>query len=127
MARFRERQPPVSSKGRLVYSTEKGRICPKCGWPADDCRCSSSLGAPEAPVPDKVKVALRLEKRVSGKNVTVVAGLPRNRPFLQALLKELKKSCSAGGRADDGALELQGDQRERLRELLGRRGWTVKG
>ena len=117
----------MSSKGRLVYSTEKGRICPKCGWPADDCRCSSALGTPEAPVLDKINVALRLEKRVSGKKVTVVGGLPRNGPFLQALLKELKKSCSTGGRADDGALELQGDQRERLRELLGRRGWTVKG
>jgi len=117
----------VSSKGRLVYSTEKGRICPKCGWPADDGRCSSSLGAPDEPVPTRIRAALRLEKRVSGKHVTVVAGLPRNDAFLDGLLKELKKSCGTGGRTAEGALELQGDQRERLRELLGQRGWTVRG
>jgi translation initiation factor 1 len=117
----------VSAKERLVYSTEKERVCPKCGWPAEDCRCSASLGAPEEPVPRKIKAALRLEKRASGKTVTVVAGLPRNGAFLEALLKDLKKSCGTGGRADDGAVELQGDQRDRLRDLLAARGWAVKG
>lgn len=117
----------MSAKERLVYSTGKGRVCPKCGWPAEDCRCSSSLGAAPEPVPEKIRAKLRLEKRVSGKNVTVVDGLPKNGPFLDALLKELKKACGTGGRAGDGSLELQGDQRERLRELLARRGWTVKG
>jgi translation initiation factor 1 len=117
----------VSAKERLVYSTGKGRVCPKCGWPAEDCRCSSSLGAAREPVPEKIKAKLRVEKRVSGKNVTVVDGLPRNGSFLDALLKELKKGCATGGTAGDGSLELQGDQRERLRELLVRKGWTVKG
>ena len=116
----------MSAKGRLVYSTEKGRICPKCGWPADDCRCSSAR-APAEPVPAKIRPVLRIEKRVSGKQVTVVAGLPKNDAFLDALLRELKKSCGTGGRVSEGAVELQGDQRERLREVLGGKGWTVKG
>ena len=117
----------MSAKERLVYSTEKGRVCPKCGWPAEDCRCSSALGAPEEPVPRKLRAVLRLERRVSGKSVTVVAGLPRNAPFLEALLKELKRSCGTGGRVEEGAVELQGDQRERLRGLLLQKGWRVKG
>jgi translation initiation factor 1 len=117
----------VSAKERLVYSTGKGRVCPKCGWPVDDCRCSSSLGGAPEPVPEKIRAKLRLEKRVSGKNVTVVDGLPRNGPLLDGVLKELKKACGTGGRAGDGSVEIQGDQRERLRELLARRGWTVKG
>jgi translation initiation factor 1 len=117
----------LSAKERLVYSTGKGRVCPKCGWPAEDCRCSSSLGAAPERIPEKIRAKLRVEKRVSGKNVTVVDGLPRNRPYLDALLKELKKACATGGGTGDGSLELQGDQRERLRELLARRGWTVKG
>jgi translation initiation factor 1 len=117
----------MSAKERLVYSSDKGRLCPKCGWPATDCRCSSSLGAPREPVPAKIKARLRLEKRVSGKTVTVVDGLPKNGAFLEALAQELKKSCGTGGRAGDGSVELQGDQRERLRELLAGRGWTVKG
>ncbi len=44
-----------------------------------------------------------------------------------ALSKELKKSCGTGGKVNDGLVELQGDQRERLRALLSTKGWTVKG
>jgi translation initiation factor 1 len=117
----------VSAKGRLVYSTDKGRICPKCGWPADDCRCSTAAGTPDEVVPARIKATLRLEKRASGRTVTVVGGLPRNASFLESLLSELKKSCGTGGRVAEAAVELQGDQRERLRELLAGKGWTVKG
>ena len=117
----------MSAKGRLVYSSGRGRICPKCGWPAEDCHCSSSIGGPAEPIPSKIVAKLRLENRASGKSVTVVDGLPANEPFLATLVKELKRSCGAGGHAAGGSIELQGDQRERLRELLGRRGWTVKG
>jgi translation initiation factor 1 len=117
----------VKAKERLVYSTGQGRICPKCGWPADDCRCSSSLAAGAEPVPEKIVAKLRFEKRASGKGVTVVDSLPKNGPFLDALVKDLKKACSTGGSAGEGSLELQGDQRERLRELLAGKGWKVKG
>ena len=115
------------TRGRLVFTTEKGRLCPRCGWPADDCHCAASLGAAEEPVPAKIAARLRLENRSSGKSVTVVDGLPNNPAFLEALARELKKACGSGGRPGEGSIELQGDQRERLRELLSRRGWTVKG
>ena len=49
------------------------------------------------------------------------------RKLFEALARELKKACGTGGHAVPGALELQGDQRERLRELLARRGWAVRG
>ena len=80
-------------------------------------------------------MSLSLEKRGSGKNVTVIDGLPSNAEFLEGLARELKKSCGAGGRVrgliPEGGqipyLEIQGDHRERLRDLLGRKGWIVKG
>jgi translation initiation factor 1 len=68
-----------------------------------------------------------VEKRASGKSVTVVDCLPDNSDFLAALAKELKRSCGTGGSAADRSIELQGDQRERLRDLLSKKGWTVKG
>lgn len=114
-------------RGPVVYASDKGRVCPKCGWPAADCHCAASLAAPDAPVPDKITARLRLENRASGKSVTVIDGLPENGPFLEALARELKKACGTGGHAVPGAVELQGDQRERLRERLARRGWAVKG
>lgn len=112
---------------RIVYSSGKGRICATCGWPEDECHCSRSLGAPEEPVPAKVTANLRLENRSSGKSVTVIDGLPRNLAFLEDLAGALKRSCGAGGHAAETSVELQGDQRERLRDLLAKKGFIVKG
>ena len=113
-------------KGRSVYSTEKGRICVKCGWPAQNCRCSTSLAA-EDPVPATITVRLFVQNAGPGKKVTVIDGLPRNSEFLAGLAKELKKSCGTGGKAGEDFVELQGDQRERLHDLLSHRGWKVRG
>ena len=113
------------SDSRSVYQTGKGRVCPTCGWPADDCRCSK---AGEEAVPAKIACVLRLERKGrGGKSVTVVANLPRNTAFLAGLAAELKRACGTGGTAAEGAVEIQGDQRERLRPLLAAKGWTVRG
>jgi translation initiation factor 1 len=117
----------VKGSRRVVYSSEKGRICPGCGWPADDCHCSKSLAVRDEAVPSRVTAKLRLESRASGKHVTVVDGLPKNAAYLAELLGALKTACGTGGRAGDGWLEIQGDQRKRLRDLLARRGFALKG
>jgi translation initiation factor 1 len=79
-------------------------------------------------VPPKIACVLRLEKKGrGGKSVTVVANLPRNAAFLNGLAAELKRACGTGGTAADGAVEIQGDQRERLRPLLVAKGWAVRG
>lgn len=86
-------------------------------------------------MPTKITAKLRIEKRGSGKIVTVVDGLPGNRGFLESLARELKKSCGAGGRVtglipgagQTPSVEIQGEHRERLRDLLRRKGWTIKG
>jgi len=110
---------------RSVYSTERGRLCPTCGWPLDDCRCSQRF---DEAVPDRVVAKLRIEKSGrGGKTVTVIDGLPRNTDFVAALAKELKKAVGAGGTSREGAVELQGDRREVVRERLAKKGWTVKG
>jgi translation initiation factor 1 len=113
--------------GRLVYSTDVGRICPKCGWPVLDCQCSTRKGADQA-VPARVIAKLRVEKAGrGGKTVTVVYDLPRNAAFLKELSQELKRSCGTGGAVTDDTVELQGDLRERVRECLLKKGFVVKG
>jgi translation initiation factor 1 len=118
------------AKGRLVYSTDVGRVCPGCGWPARDCRCSSRRAA-EEPLPsrpDKIVAKLRMEKKGrGGKVVTVVAGLPRNAEFLRELCQELKRSCGTGGAVSDDTIELQGDLRDRVRDYLLKKAFVVKG
>jgi translation initiation factor 1 len=114
-----------TARGRVVYSTGIGRVCPTCGWPADRCRCSSRS---DQAVPERVVAKLRLESQGrGGKSVTVIDGLPRNAAFLGELLRALKKSLGTGGTVREHALELQGDRREALRALLAGRGFTVKG
>lgn len=118
----------VSSKNnaRLVYSTSTAGTCPGCGWPQRDCRCSERI-ANEA-IPTRVIAKLRMEKKGrGGKTVTVVYGLPRNSGFLRELAQDLKRACGTGGTATDDGVELQGDVRERVREVLERRGYVVKG
>jgi translation initiation factor 1 len=108
-----------------VYSTQAGRLCPGCGWPQKQCRCSSGFGEP---VPEKIVARLRIEKAGRrGKTVTVVESLPRNADFLKQLAAELKRACGTGGTTADDRVELQGDHREKIRGLLAAKGWTVKG
>jgi translation initiation factor 1 len=59
--------------------------------------------------------------------VTVIDGLPQNDAFLRELAQELKRSCGTGGTIADSYIELHGDLRERLREVLAQKGFTVKG
>jgi translation initiation factor 1 len=116
-------KPPSS---RLVYSTSVGRVCPGCGWPADNCRCSKPVE--DGSIPSRIAAKLRVEKKGhGGKTVTVVDGLPPNAAFLKDLGQELKRTCGTGGRAGDGAIELQGDLRDRVREVLLNKGFAVKG
>lgn len=110
----------------LVYTTQKGSICPKCGWPVDTCQCSATRA--NEPVPQKVVAKLRMEKSGrGGKIVSVIYDLPNNSAFLKALCSELKTVCGTGGAVADNTIELQGDQRERLRGILQKKGFTVKG
>lgn len=110
---------------RPVYSTDAGRICPRCGWPEHNCQCS---GKAEEPVPSRIVAKLRMEKKGrGGKTVTVVDGLPRNTAFLKTLSQDLKRTCGTGGTVIDGGIELHGDLRDRLRGVLTQKGYVVKG
>ena len=112
---------------RPVCSTGTGRICAKCGWPERDCKCSSQLARDE-PLPARIVAKLRMEKKGrDGKTVTTIYDLPRNGAFLKALAGELKRACGTGGTVVDNTVEIQGDLRDRVREVLVQKGWTVKG
>ncbi|HEX7140435.1 MAG TPA: hypothetical protein VF219_21470 [Vicinamibacterales bacterium] len=112
---------------RIVYSTAKGRPCPTCGWPVDDCKCSSQSKR-DAPLPTRIVAKLRTEKTGrGGKTVTVVYDLPQNQTFLKDLAGELKRACGAGGAVVENTVEIQGELRDRIHTLLTKKGWIVKG
>ena len=112
---------------RTVYSTGTGGKCPVCGWPQRSCKCSNK-GMRQEPVPDRIVAKLRLEKAGrGGKTVTVVYDLPRNAAFLKDLGQRLRRECGTGGSVTENTIELQGEMRDRVRGILQRLGYTVKG
>ncbi|MFN7904289.1 MAG: hypothetical protein ACK5P5_03815 [Pseudobdellovibrionaceae bacterium] len=66
-----------------------------------------------------------------GKTVTVMTGFPRDEDFIANLTKDLKKKCGVGGTftisSEEVMIEIQGDQRERLKKLFTEVGVKYKG
>jgi len=62
-----------------------------------------------------------------GKTVTEVTGFTRDRKLMEALASELKRALAVGGTWRQGRLELQGDERARVRPFLQAKGFAVRG
>lgn len=99
--------------------------CERCGELEAECRCPPP--EPTRIPPDKQTATLAVEKRKKGKLVTVVRGLSADGNDLPALLTKLKSSCGAGGSLNESELEIQGEQLDRVREILRAIGYRVKG
>ncbi|MCZ6889699.1 MAG: stress response translation initiation inhibitor YciH [Gammaproteobacteria bacterium] len=109
---------------RTVYSTDRGRICPGCLRPVADCVCRDR-SRPRGDGDGIVRLHRETKGR-KGAGVTLVKGLPLSDPALKQLAKTLKSKCGVGGAVKDGAIELQGDQRNKIRPLLEADGYKVK-
>ncbi len=107
----------------LVYSTDAGRMCPLCRQPVGNCRCSSVVN--RAPSDGVVRVAIQTKGR-AGKGVTLVQGLALDAVALAAMGKQLRTACGCGGTVKDGVIEVQGDHRDRIVEMLKAQGLVVK-
>ncbi|HEX9242234.1 MAG TPA: translation initiation factor [Anaeromyxobacter sp.] len=83
---------------------------------------TSTAAAPGAPAPP-ARAVVRLERKGrGGKEATLVEKLGLSPAALGAWLDEAKRALGCGGVVEDGALVLQGDQRERVARWLERRG-----
>ncbi|HET8528642.1 MAG TPA: hypothetical protein VFL60_07020 [Gaiellaceae bacterium] len=79
--------------------------------------------APQLPDDGVVRV-FREKGGRRGKTVTVVRGLPH--ADLRAVAADLKRLCGAGGAVKEGAVEIQGDHREKVVARLAADGYRVK-
>ena len=112
---------------RLVYSTEKGQICPVCQKPVLKCSCKKIKSRPSTNV--KTDGIIRIQREVKGrkgKTVTTVSGFQIAADELKQLAAQLKRRCGTGGSVKDGIIIIQGDHREGLLSELKKQGYTAK-
>ena len=116
------------SGGRLVYSTEHGQL----GKPMHEEKRPGKNkrgNAPAAAIKNPAKQGVRIRRESKGrggKTVSIVDGLPLQGAELKVLLKKLQAGLGTGGAIKDGALEIQGDHRDRLLLLLEKEGYKAK-
>ena len=107
----------------LLYSTDTGATCPECEKSID--QCSSNPSANPKDGLKTVRVS-SYNKGRKGKTVTLVKGLRMNPSDLKAYAGKLKKKTGTGGSLKDGVIEIQGDYRDNVGEILKKDGWEVR-
>lgn len=98
------------------------------GLPPGSAEAGKSV--PEPPPGKKGRVVLRRETaHRGGKTVVVIDGFEPSisAAFIEALAKKLRAACGCGGCVKARAIEIQGEQVPRVREMLAAEGFRVAG
>ena len=109
-------------KSRPVWSSDPAAAPPSKADPA------ARLAIPAIPaVPSTGPVRVRLERQGrGGKVVTVIENLPGHPARIEEIAKTLKSRCGAGGTVKGRVVEVQGDHRDRVVEVLASLGLPAK-
>jgi len=93
-------------------------ICSTCGLPEELCMC-------EQIAKEQQQIKILTDTRRYGKLVTVVEGINSSDIDMEDLARKLKTRCAAGGTYKDGKIELQGDHKKKVKEVLEELGFSV--
>lgn len=104
-------------KNRTVWSSSDG-----------DLRNKPQKSAPEKSLPPNRQIVYlhRESKGRGGRGVSLVKNLALNEKDLKTLAKKLKQACGSGGTVKNGVIEIQGEHRERIAEILQKMGYKTK-
>ena len=104
----------------IVYSTE-------ANFAFADLFKQMGMTSEENKSNNKQQLYLSLDKKHrGGKMVTLVEGFKGTAEAGEALGKELKSLCGAGGGYKDGDILVQGDHRDKVFKFLLNKGYNVK-
>jgi translation initiation factor 1 len=91
-------------------------ICPKCGLPKQACVCEQITKSSQ-----RIKVST--DKKRYGKIVTIVSGFDKGTD-IRSIAKALKNELACGGTFKENEIELQGDHRRKIKEILVKLGFN---
>ncbi len=94
-------------------------ICPVCGLPEELCMC-------EEIAREQQHIKIFSMKRRYGKIVTLIEGIDSGDIDLDDLARKLKTRCAAGGTVKDGKIELQGEHKKKVKQVLKEMGFMVE-
>jgi len=92
-------------------------ICTRCGLPKELCVC-------ETIAKESQKIIVQVVKKKFNKISTVVEGIDEKEINLKELAKKLKSKFACGGTAKEGRIELQGDHKQKVKEILIQSGFA---
>ena len=108
---------PDDSNNRTVWSSTQGDLRKKE---------TAAQQTPSLPPSGQTVYLHRESKGRGGKPVTLVKNLVLSAEDMKGLTKRLKQLCGTGGTVKDGVIEMQGEHREKIAEMLKRMGYQVK-
>jgi len=92
-------------------------ICPKCGLPKQACVCEKIAKGSQS-------IQVSIDKKRYGKIVTIVSGLEG--VDVKEIAKALKNALACGGTYRDSEIELQGDHRKKIKDVLVKLGFDAE-
>ena len=102
------------TNSKLIYSTDQGVSL------KDETEIRSVVD------PSQQQVRIHLDRKGGGKIVSIVKGLEESMDVLMVIAKELKRGCGVGGSVKNGEILIQGNKREKIQQLLIKKGYAVK-
>jgi translation initiation factor 1 len=92
---------------------------------------NDNSAATERPVPELPPQQQNLKVQASrkgrkGKTVTVISGFQTKPETLTDLVKQLKSQCGTGGTVKDNEIEIQGEHKQKIVDILTKLGYKAK-
>lgn len=86
-------------------------VCTQCGLPKELCVC-------ETIAKESQQIIIKTVKKKFGKLYTAVEGIEDKEINMKELTKKLKNKLACGGTDKDGIIELQGNHKHKVKEIL---------